>query len=129
MSGHFQVSSVIINYLTGTHNDCLLLVNRPQLCSFITLFFSRILTLLQAAILVIFSPLGIMIITQVFYNIITGATTVNRLKFTEIMTNAQDSIIYSLIDHQVFNNYLISVVCMVLYPNWMMFWSLIWMNE
>jgi len=90
---------------------------------------SKILTILQAAILVIFSPLGIMISTHLLYNLLTGVSTLNRLQFGDLLVKAQDSIIYSLIDHQVFNNYLISVVIMVLYPIWLMFWSLIWMND
>lgn len=89
----------------------------------------RLLTILQALLLIVISPVGIMIITQLLHSLATGEVTLKKLNIVESLLNSQDSLIYALIDHMVYNNYLMYVATMVIYPVWLMMWSLIWMND
>lgn len=84
--------------------------------------------MLQSLLILIASPLGIAIAGQVAYSLVNGTVTLDTLKVSTVLTTAQDHVVYTLIDHLVFNNYIFYVISLALYPIWLMMWSVIWMN-
>lgn len=87
-----------------------------------------VLTILQAAALIVASPLGVLVLSTALYSHMSGGTTLSNLTFAQVLTDVHDSLIYGLVDHFVFNNFTFDLVSLVLYPVWLMMWSVIWMN-
>lgn len=88
----------------------------------------RLLTGLQMLLLLLISPVSIILICQTLYNVVTGNAQIHSLEFFSLLTDLQHSVLYAIIDHLVYKNYLLNIVCLVLYPTWLMFWSLLFMN-
>lgn len=84
--------------------------------------------MLQALLMIAVSPVGIFLFSLVTYNHVANIMNIKSLTAEYLFTNAHDTLIYGLIDHMVFKNYLVDVVSFVLYPIWLMMWSVIWMN-
>jgi len=79
-------------------------------------------------LLLLISPVSIILICQTLYNVVTGNAQIHSLEFFSLLTDLQHSVLYAIIDHLVYKNYLLNIVCLVLYPTWLMFWSLLFMN-
>ncbi|KAF6017661.1 GPAA1 [Bugula neritina] len=88
----------------------------------------KLLTGLQMLLLLLISPVSIILICQTLYNVVTGNAQIHSLEFFSLLTDLQHSVLYAIIDHLVYKNYLLNIVCLVLYPTWLMFWSLLFMN-
>lgn len=97
-------------------------------------FFCRILTFLQGILLVLASPIGIAILVLLAYNLVVTPAgylpleSINSISAILELTEIQNSIVYALIDHLVFNNGIVYIVCLLLYPSWLIIWSVLWMN-
>ncbi|XP_067937924.1 glycosylphosphatidylinositol anchor attachment 1 protein-like [Watersipora subatra] len=89
---------------------------------------SRIVTLLQSLFLLIVSPLGIVILTLLAHNLLTGTMTWDSLSLEVVLSNLSDSIVYALVDHFLYNNYIVYITCLTQLPIWLMMWTVANMN-
>ena len=88
----------------------------------------RIVTAIQALLLLVVSPLGIVTITLLTHHVVTGTMSLDTMTLTEVISAVQDAVIYALIDHFLYNNYIVYIACLTQFPIWLMMWCVVFMN-
>lgn len=91
-------------------------------------FLCRVGTVLQAVLCLVVSPVGIFTIMKLLILYLNQGTLGLDSGLVSFINEMNEHLVYGLIDHLVFGNYLYSVLCLFIFPNWLMLWAVVWMN-
>jgi hypothetical protein len=85
----------------------------------------RLLQFVQACVLVLVSPVGVVCIASVIYTVIVKKA---LLSLESIWQNVEDGILLSAIQFEMFDNWTYGLVCLAYFPTWILFWHILWSN-
>lgn len=97
---------------------------------FMFVFFSRLVNWGQYVLLQLISPLSLLfVVSSVEHLPLLGAKRPDPLDVAQrTLKSAQSSLVLTVIDAHMYGNWLHTLVTCVLFPNWLLFWALLWTN-
>ncbi|KAK2187644.1 hypothetical protein NP493_159g04034 [Ridgeia piscesae] len=87
---------------------------------------SRVVNLVQFLLLLLVSPLGLVYIGSVVNEVVVEKVTDAAVLLPRAWESTQAALLMSLINNNLFANWTFSLVSLVIFPTWLMFWSLLW---
>ena len=77
----------------------------------------------QVLLLLAVSPLTLIYVAGLVQTQVSKVTEDTMVAAWE---NAQDALLISVVDSYMYSNWLFSVATLLLFPNWLLFWSILW---
>jgi len=85
-----------------------------------------VVNLVQFLLLLLVSPLGLVYIGSVVNEVVVEKVTDAAVLLPRAWESTQAALLMSLINNNLFANWTFSLVSLVIFPTWLMFWSLLW---
>ena len=85
-----------------------------------------VVNLVQFLLLLLVSPLGLVYIGSVVNEVVVEKVTDAAVLLPRAWESTQSALLMALINNNLFANWTFSLVSLVIFPTWLMFWSLLW---
>ena len=93
-------------------------------------FFSRYVNFVQYLLLQLISPLFLLFVVSSLPHLHLFQTKADIGDiFSKIFKSAQGSVLSAVIDSHMYGNWLHTLITGAVFPNWLMFWALLWTNH
>ncbi|XP_070574447.1 glycosylphosphatidylinositol anchor attachment 1 protein-like [Ptychodera flava] len=89
---------------------------------------SKIGRFVQAILLLCVSPLMLAVWSGIIHTIWTSSGATGMDLFVEVMASSRTAMFDSVVDCYVYNNWLFPLASLLYFPNWLMFWCVLWQN-
>ena len=95
-----------------------------------SILFFRYVNFVQYLLLQLISPLFLLFVVSSLPHLHLFQTKLDIVDiFNKILKSAQGSVLSAVIDSHMYGNWLHTLVTGAVFPNWLMFWALLWTNH